>query len=301
MELARQCWDESRHVAVLHRRLSEMGGHKGEFPISTFEWTVTCALDDLAGRLASQNRTFEAGAMDVVAGTRRRRCARSATRRRPRSSTGSWPTRSSTCASPTAGSRPAWSEDRRVLLKVAMAVRFLAEANVALAGRRPARRTPWARVIGRPSERVPAVNVEDRKLAEFTDEEVHEILRQAGFRSLVPSRRRGAAVSAPARSACSSPTARRATPASTVKDAGRRWRTSRRTIPRHALEFLHRQMNEEVNGLEISARNLADFPDADWELRLAMARQCWDEARHVVMFRRCFERARRPGRASTRC
>ena len=28
-------------------------------------------------------------------------------------------------------------------------------------------------------------------------------------------------------------------------------------------------MNEEVNSLEISARNLADFPDADWELRLA--------------------------------
>jgi uncharacterized ferritin-like protein (DUF455 family) len=59
--------------------------------------------------------------------------------------------------------------------------------------------------------------------------------------------------------------------------------------PRHALEFLHRQMNEEVNSLEISARNLADFPDAAWELRLSMARQCWDEARHVVMFRRCFE------------
>jgi uncharacterized ferritin-like protein (DUF455 family) len=59
--------------------------------------------------------------------------------------------------------------------------------------------------------------------------------------------------------------------------------------PRHALEFLHRQMNEEVNSIEISARNLTDFKDADWELRLAMARQCWDEARHVVMFRRVFE------------
>jgi len=55
-------------------------------------------------------------------------------------------------------------------------------------------------------------------------------------------------------------------------------------------EFLHRQMNEEINGLEISARNLADFPDADWELRMAIARQCWDEARHIDMFRRCFEK-----------
>jgi uncharacterized ferritin-like protein (DUF455 family) len=60
--------------------------------------------------------------------------------------------------------------------------------------------------------------------------------------------------------------------------------------PRHHQEFLHRQMNEEVNGLEIAARNLVDFPDADWELRLAIARQCWDEARHIVMFRRCYER-----------
>ncbi len=59
--------------------------------------------------------------------------------------------------------------------------------------------------------------------------------------------------------------------------------------PRAMAEFLHRQMNEEVNGLEIAARNLADFPDADWELRLQVARQCADEARHVDMFRRCFE------------
>lgn len=55
-------------------------------------------------------------------------------------------------------------------------------------------------------------------------------------------------------------------------------------------EFLHRQMNEEINGLEISARNLVDFPEADWELRMAIARQCSDEARHFEMFRRCFER-----------
>lgn len=59
--------------------------------------------------------------------------------------------------------------------------------------------------------------------------------------------------------------------------------------PRMFVEFLHRQMNEEINGMEISARNLVDFPDAPWDLRMAMARQCWDEARHIVLFRRCFE------------
>src|SRR5262249_56589457 len=68
MELARQAWDETRHVLVLWRRLRELGGRKGEFPISTFEWCVTSAIDNLAGRLATQNRTFEAGAMDVVGG-----------------------------------------------------------------------------------------------------------------------------------------------------------------------------------------------------------------------------------------
>ena len=55
-------------------------------------------------------------------------------------------------------------------------------------------------------------------------------------------------------------------------------------------EFLHRQMNEEINGMEISARNIADFPDAPWELRMAMARQCYDEARHIDMFRAGVER-----------
>lgn len=59
--------------------------------------------------------------------------------------------------------------------------------------------------------------------------------------------------------------------------------------PAATAEFLHRQMNEEVDGLEMSARNLVDFPDAPWDLRLAIARQCSDEARHVEMFRRCFE------------
>jgi uncharacterized ferritin-like protein (DUF455 family) len=54
-------------------------------------------------------------------------------------------------------------------------------------------------------------------------------------------------------------------------------------------EFLHRQMNEEVEGLELCARSLADFPDAPWEVRMEMARQCWDEARHAVAFRRAFE------------
>src|SRR5262245_62785127 len=66
MELARQCWDESRHVRLLYRRLRELGGTKGEFPVSNFEWRVTGMLDSIVARLAVQNRTFEAGQMDIV-------------------------------------------------------------------------------------------------------------------------------------------------------------------------------------------------------------------------------------------
>jgi uncharacterized ferritin-like protein (DUF455 family) len=59
--------------------------------------------------------------------------------------------------------------------------------------------------------------------------------------------------------------------------------------PLKIIEFFHRQMNEEMNGVENAARSLADFPDADWKVRMWIARQCADEARHVQMFRRIFE------------
>ena len=70
-----------------------------------------------------------------------------------------------------------------------------------------------------------------------------------------------------------------------VKD---RWRDCVNYPDGHALhqvQFTHRQMNEEVNGLECSARCLSDFPETEWELRMSFARQCADEARHAWMFR----------------
>ena len=59
--------------------------------------------------------------------------------------------------------------------------------------------------------------------------------------------------------------------------------------PQHQLEFFQRQMNEEVNSVETSARCICDFPDAPWELRLELARQCWDESRHAFMYRKLVE------------
>ena len=188
LELARQCWDEARHVQVLARRLVELGGRKGEFPISTFEWSVTCALDSLAGRLATQNRTFEAGAMDVVGSL--------APAVREVGDLETAAVLDGILADEVHHVRFAnrWikamvDQDPRVLLKVASAVRFLAEANAALlaAG---GERNAVGRAMADPAERVPAVNVEDRRLAGFSDDEIHEVLRQAGFRSLLPPRER---------------------------------------------------------------------------------------------------------------
>ena len=55
-------------------------------------------------------------------------------------------------------------------------------------------------------------------------------------------------------------------------------------------EFFHRQMNEETNVLENAARNLYEFPDVEWPLRMWLARQCADEARHAQAYKRVFER-----------
>lgn len=59
--------------------------------------------------------------------------------------------------------------------------------------------------------------------------------------------------------------------------------------PDMSLEFLLRQMNEELNSMEIAASNLVDFPDAPWALRMSIARQAADEARHAIAFRRLLE------------
>lgn len=58
--------------------------------------------------------------------------------------------------------------------------------------------------------------------------------------------------------------------------------------PEKAQEFFHRQMNEEAAVLENAARSLWEFPDADWDLRMWLARQCADEARHTENYRRLF-------------
>ena len=45
----------------------------------------------------------------------------------------------------------------------------------------------------------------------------------------------------------------------------------------------------ELQALEGAGRTLWDFPDAPWEFKMNMARQCWDEARHVQVYEKLLD------------
>ncbi len=191
MELARQAWDEARHVAVLYRRLQEMGGEKGEFPISTFEWSVTSALDDICGRLATQNRTLEAGAMDVV-GALARNFRELGDHRTADVLDGILADEIQHVRFANRWIKRLAGEDRRVVMQVAFAVRFLEAANARFLWR-SGEVNAVGKVLSDPSQTIPAVNVEDRQHAEFTEDEIAVILRQAGFRTLLSEQPAGGA------------------------------------------------------------------------------------------------------------
>lgn len=65
LDLARQCWDETRHARAFHARLLAIDGHLGQFPILNQEWGVVCVFETLIGRLAVQNRVFEGMSLDI--------------------------------------------------------------------------------------------------------------------------------------------------------------------------------------------------------------------------------------------
>jgi uncharacterized ferritin-like protein (DUF455 family) len=64
LDMARQVWDESRHVEIYIRLLEHMGGYVGEFPETTILWRCACA-EDAAARVAGVNRGLEGLACDV--------------------------------------------------------------------------------------------------------------------------------------------------------------------------------------------------------------------------------------------
>ncbi len=64
MDMARQVWDESRHVEIYLGLLEHLDGYVGEFPETTILWRCACA-EDAAARVAGVNRGLEGLACDV--------------------------------------------------------------------------------------------------------------------------------------------------------------------------------------------------------------------------------------------
>ncbi len=54
-------------------------------------------------------------------------------------------------------------------------------------------------------------------------------------------------------------------------------------------ERAHGIMVGEMQAMEGAGRTVYDFPDAPWEFSLDMARQVWDESRHVEIYIRLLE------------
>jgi uncharacterized ferritin-like protein (DUF455 family) len=184
VQLARQAADESRHVLGLYERLRALGGRKGEFPIFNFEWCVTNTQDTLAARLAIQNRTFEAGQMDLL-GTLRKLWRDAGDHETADLLEAILADEVNHVRFANRWIRRLAQQDGRVLLKVALAIRFLAEANAAGRSEAPAGQDEKTT---RNHARM-GTNVEDRRNAEFTDEEIAEILRQSGMSSFLATSR----------------------------------------------------------------------------------------------------------------
>jgi uncharacterized ferritin-like protein (DUF455 family) len=64
LDMARQVWDESRHVEIYLGLLDHLDGYVGEFAESTILWRCACA-EDAAARVAGVNRGLEGLACDV--------------------------------------------------------------------------------------------------------------------------------------------------------------------------------------------------------------------------------------------
>jgi hypothetical protein len=176
MSLARQCWDEVRHSRLLFRRLQEIGGRKGEFPVMNYEWSVTCMTDSVWARIAIQNRTFEGGEIDLL-----RRLVRM------------WSEAGDVVTAELLEGILAdeiqhvrysnqWfqrvaKEEPKTLMKLASAVGFVRSVTKAMEPSPGETNAVGVDLTGFEHVDVLA-NVDDRRLAGFTEAEVAEVLRQ---------------------------------------------------------------------------------------------------------------------------
>jgi len=70
LDMARQCWDETRHVEIYSALLDHVGGEIGQFPENVMLFEFSCA-DDAAERVVGVNRCLEGLALDVFNDTMR--------------------------------------------------------------------------------------------------------------------------------------------------------------------------------------------------------------------------------------
>lgn len=60
--------------------------------------------------------------------------------------------------------------------------------------------------------------------------------------------------------------------------------------PEERVAFMaHRDADNEMHAAEVLGRNLYEHPEMPWEYHLDMARQCWDEVRHAVLYQHYLE------------
>jgi uncharacterized ferritin-like protein (DUF455 family) len=185
-ELARQCWDETRHSWMFLQRLKEIGGYKGEFPVMNYEWGVSGMMTSIVGRLALQNRTFEGGEMDLF-----------------RELVQMWRDAGDETTSQIMETVLAdeiqhvryanrWlkrltKERPRTLIDAVKAVRYLEKVTAALAPKEAEVNAVGVPLTGWAHVGI-FTNIEDRRLAEFTEEELAELLRQEEIGSPGPDK-----------------------------------------------------------------------------------------------------------------
>lgn len=183
-EIARQCWDEARHVRLLYGRLKDKGGRKGEFPIMNFDWSVSTMAQTIAARLALQNRALEGGEMDLL--------RQLITKWRDVGDEETAMLMETILADEIQHVRFAnrWlrrlaQENPRTLLEVIMATRFLKSVSEALAPQ-PGETNALGVDLAAFNHAGTPPSVEDRRLAEFSEEEIVAMLRSEGLGAVVP-------------------------------------------------------------------------------------------------------------------
>ena len=182
LQSARQCWDEARHTKLLYRRLRELGGRKGEFPVMNYEWGVTQVLDSLPARLAVQNRTFEAGEMDLLR-QQKRMWREAGDDETAALMDGLLADEVQHVRYANRWLRQMARENPRTLFQVATGIQVLRQVTAALAPQPGEVNAVGVNLTAFTHPDVFA-NIDDRRLADFSEQEIAALLRQEGFGSL---------------------------------------------------------------------------------------------------------------------